>query len=97
MMTTTKKKAVTKQSKKAAKRERYEVPTDCEALADQVLKLLKEGETDYPIECLVLGFGEALAFLEYLPEDATIRDLDLESGFLWSDDALAIIRRMQAA
>jgi hypothetical protein len=96
-MKTTKKKAATKRSANKQQRERYEVPTDCEALADQVFKLLKDGETDYPIECLVLGFEEALGFLQELPEDATIRDLDLESGFFWSDEALAIIRRMQAA
>jgi len=92
-------KTKTKNSNQATAQERrpqFEVPCDCGMLADALFSKLESGETDLQVQFMTWELEEALAFLEGLPEDADIRDLDLETNFTWVETARKLIREKQA-
>lgn len=96
MPTTKTKKKNSKQPSKE-RRPQFEVPCDCGMFADALFARLESGETDLQVKFMIWDLEEALAFLEDLPEEADIRDLDLEANFTWTAKSLKLIRERQSA
>lgn len=71
----------------------FVVPDECGTLADLIFKGFEarvcHGET---VAGLKMDLAECVAFLDDVPDDTLVADLDIVSEFMWNEKALAIIK-----